>query len=588
MLQWLKQQWQSFRLQSVAYEWNRIGREHVAASEFELAVTAFSEALIAKPDLAVSYHNRGMVHFILGNTEASLNDLDRAINLDPNNSGIYAERGLVYHSHGDVKRALADFTAARKHNSASRDLKLLQQTVELIETDTEKPTTDDFAPWNGEIFLTWGIRYHYPDIPVASLKQLNHLVETYPWHALPYGLRAIKLHHEGDFHGATIDYGKAISQKHPDFVILHLLRGTAYLAQDKYTQAIDDFSAAIRFNYTRCAEVHFYRGYARLKNRNPMLAREDFTKVLELDKAIAPAYFLRGIAYRLSDFYDAALEDFEAAISLDSTDPQYFVEQAKVYFKISEPHAALSSISSAENVGLVLSTPERLLRIAIYSQLDNQQMKIHEYTELIREEPNNTKYLAARGWVYLDTGNTDDAMTDFNTVLRFNPLSPSAFYGIGTISYRHENYIEALNSYTTLLHLGLETAALYNNIGACFIRLGEYENALNALQNGIMLDPANNLLNSNLGVTYYLQKDYTQALGFYQKAHELAPDVFDSKAGLAVTHHALGNIDESLKLWRELVEKDERYMDVDWVAEEHDLLPPLVDEARKLIEKLEV
>jgi len=77
-----------------------------------------------------------------------------------------------------------------------------------------------------------------------------------------------------------------------------------------------------------------------------------------------------------------------------------------------------------------------------------------------------------------------------------------------------------------------------------------------------------------------------EALVDYQKSVTLAPDVQGAIAGLAITYHAMGNVDEALKLWEELIEKDQRYMDWEWLVEEHHWLPPLVDEARILIEKL--
>ena len=57
-------------------------------------------------------------------------------------------------------------------------------------------------------------------------------------------------------------------------------------------------------------------------------------------------------------------------------------------------------------------------------------------------------------------------------------------------------------------------------------------------------------------------------------------------AGLAITHHALGHIDESKRLWKSLIQQDPRYQDANWVGKALNWAAPLVEEARKLNARL--
>ncbi len=88
---------------------------------------------------------------------------------------------------------------------------------------------------------------------------------------------------------------------------------------------------------------------------------------------------------------------------------------------------------------------------------------------------------------------------------------------------------------------------------------------------------------NNRGEVYFALKQYDQALDDFKKANELMPGNKFALAGLAITHHAMGNVQEARRLWRVLIGMDEQYRDVEWVKTELNWADPLVEEARKLI-----
>jgi hypothetical protein len=57
-------------------------------------------------------------------------------------------------------------------------------------------------------------------------------------------------------------------------------------------------------------------------------------------------------------------------------------------------------------------------------------------------------------------------------------------------------------------------------------------------------------------------------------------------AGSAITHYMLGQAEPAKQRWQSLLEQDIRYKDADWVGQELNWAPPLIEATRKLIRDL--
>lgn len=76
---------------------------------------------------------------------------------------------------------------------------------------------------------------------------------------------------------------------------------------------------------------------------------------------------------------------------------------------------------------------------------------------------------------------------------------------------------------------------------------------------------------------------YERALADYEQATIMHPAYTISLAGKAITLHALGRVDEALRLWLPLVAQDDRFSDPMWVGKELLLPSRMIDEANRLI-----
>jgi tetratricopeptide (TPR) repeat protein len=108
-------------------------------------------------------------------------------------------------------------------------------------------------------------------------------------------------------------------------------RALAYQARQRYQEAIDDYSAALRVDAmsTRTRAIVLYnRGLAYQRLESQAMAIEDFTNALFLDPNFAEAFHGRANSLRLSRQYLFALADYEKALAHDPPAPHliYFGE----------------------------------------------------------------------------------------------------------------------------------------------------------------------------------------------------------------------------------------------------------------------
>src|SRR5262249_46404167 len=108
-------------------------------------------------------------------------------------------------------------------------------------------------------------------------------------------------------------------------------RALAYQARERYQEAIDDYSAALRVDAMsgRTRAILLYnRGLAYQRLNSQAMAVEDFTNTLFLDPGFSEAFLGRANALRLSRQYLFALADYEKALAHDPPAPHlvYFGE----------------------------------------------------------------------------------------------------------------------------------------------------------------------------------------------------------------------------------------------------------------------
>lgn len=281
-----------------AAEYLEQGRAYRDQGDYAQAIAAYDAALAVDPTSIDAYLARAALYHALGgeaDIAQSLADYSQAIALDPTSAAAYYLRGGVYqYALGDLERAIADYSTA---------IELHANRVEAYDARASAYAA------HGSI-----------DAAFADYEQALALDPNYT--VVYYNRAGVYYYWQGAGDLALDDLNRAI-EIDPVYVDAYLLRGQIHSDQGNYDQALDDFNTAINLApdyapsfYSRA--LLYYNAYA-----DPDSALADLNMALELDGNYTAAYLALGqIHDNLGDVV-AALENYEAYLSLagDSPDP---------------------------------------------------------------------------------------------------------------------------------------------------------------------------------------------------------------------------------------------------------------------------
>jgi len=144
-----------------------------------------------------------------------------------------------------------------------------------------------------------------------------------------------------------------------------------------------------------------------------------------------------------------------------------------------------------------------------------------------------------------------DSLTFNNYALAVNPRSWMALHNLGLWYLNNGQMEDAVAQYEKALALKPNSFKAYNNLGMIYDRLGEKEKAITSYQKALALKPNYALVCNNIAVIYKGLGRYDEAIAYYQRALALDPEFVEVYANLANLHRGLGNAQEAERRYRQ-------------------------------------
>lgn len=166
------------------------------------------------------------------------------------------------------------------------------------------------------------------------------------------------------------------------------------------------------------------------------------------------------------------------------------------------------------------------------------------YTALIDYDEENADALYLRGILYLEQGDGDSAMTDFENALKADKKNGAMYNKIGEQLKQSGLTEEAEKIWTRGLALKGETAAEYREKGYAYVLLGQYDSAKT------YLDKANELGDTEalfyLGKLYEAQENTAKAGEMYEAYIETHSDDTETLNALGCAKMETGDYEKAL------------------------------------------
>jgi protein O-mannosyl-transferase len=154
---------------------------------------------------------------------------------------------------------------------------------------------------------------------------------------------------------------------------------------------------------------------------------------------------------------------------------------------------------------------------------------ITQFQEVLRINPDCAAAHISLGNVFRQKGRVDEAITQFQEVLRINPDSTVAHLNLGLALVQTGRADEAITQFQEVLRINPDYAAAHINLGNVLRQKGRQDEAVAHLQKALQIEPANPAIQNNLA--WLLATCPQAALRNGHKAVELARQANELSGG---------------------------------------------------------
>lgn len=168
----------------------------------------------------------------------------------------------------------------------------------------------------------------------------------------------------------------------PEYIKAYELRARFYQDKKEYYLAREDYTRLIELNSKEADQYYLKRGLVFEAERQYDNAKNDLTKAIELNPNFRYAYNVRGLLLRDKlKKYDEAIGDFTKLIELEPYNTAYYVDRASIYEVANRMDLAIKDYSK-----LIELKPNRIWYISradLYEKNSQYDMAINDYTKAI-------------------------------------------------------------------------------------------------------------------------------------------------------------------------------------------------------------
>ena len=262
--------------------------------------------------------------------------------------------------------------------------------------------------------------------------------------------QGMQLLEQMDYNGA-IDSFEAATVYNEDEQLIYRGEGLAYMGLGDYEKAAECFLTSISYSAGKVTNLEFDTNYylasSYYKSGKYEDAQDIYSAIIGLHEKDTDAYYLRACTFLKEGNYDAAVQDFEKAFSLDSDNLELVTSAYE------EMQAAGFADEGKAYIQSFMDKSDKKLT-------DSQKGILYYYME---------DYANAR--IYLDGAlNGTDAKVSL--------MLGQTYEKLGDMNY-------AAVVYQTYLDANAPDAAIYNSLGNCLMKQQKYEDAFAAYEAGI-------------------------------------------------------------------------------------------------------
>jgi len=540
----------------------------VNQENYQQAIEQFTRALTLNPNHADAYVWRNYVYHCLNKYQQAIDDCNQAIRLNPNDSIAYNNRAFAYNSLKNYEQAIDDCNQAIRLNPNHVNA-YINRAFAQMELGEYQQAIDDcnqairLNPNAPNAYINRALAYNYLKNYEQAIDDCNQAIRLNPNHADAYINRAFAQMELGEYQQAIDDCKEAI-RLNPNHVNAHqhLTNAKNRLFEQQKVNAHQHLT-----NLTNAKkhlfEQYFNRGITLFNQEKYEQAIEQFTKALTLNPNhtdanswLSQAYVQQGDAHQALGNSNEAIENYQKSLDIVPTDDLRAKLDALQNQVTQSSQVSTNILTFEEFFGLdqIVENQENTAQvnkilwedipknIQLDAEIDNfskkQDFNPFEMEFLPQEipdillEPNELDIDASYDPFKIEVL-TDQAHEDIEI------LFEEADHEISTITLLQElqlakeklqarDYEAAIEKFNLVLNHNPDEFEAYYHRGIAYAEVGLYSNAIQDFNKTIALNKYNAEAYFQRGMIYKNTGDYKQAIRdfeftlFFKPNHSLA------------------------------------------------------------------
>lgn len=183
----------------------------------------------------------------------------------------------------------------------------------------------------------------------------------------------------------------------------------------------------------------------------------------------------------------------------------------------------------------------------------NDDAKIDEYKQVIKENPNRPGPYLLLGSAYAGRGDYHQAVSAYQRAIDIDPQSAEAHKKLGDAYCDMGLSQEAFSEYREALRLDPNYADAHFSFGLAYSLTGRSRDAVREYREALQIDPNYVVAHYNLGVSYRKLGRNREAIAEYREALRLDADYADAHLGLGVVYGNMGRNREAVEEFQKAV-----------------------------------
>lgn len=358
----------------------------------------------------------------------------------------------------------------------------------------------------------------------------------------------------------------------PEYWNAHYFKGKLFMMTYDYSSALPYLEIAVE-NNIQLNDLYLLRGIARFEERLEDRGLSDFEKLLNItslsneDRFKALFYYSKLLF--ISGDLDKSLQSSIEGLILKPNNIDLLEHRGNLYRLLNMARLAIKDLDKALSLGYD-NRDLYLYRGLSYIQLDRHtdaEIDLSKYLSLAQKSDLNRPQALLEFAIvkfYLDDKN--EALENFNEVIKLIPMEKSSYAYRGIIHYENESYQDAIDDFNIGIQSGLFPTEIYLYRGNSKFYLGLYESALKDINVYLSRNPKNeqNLYDVyiNRSIIFYTLGYYNDALKDINQSLEIKNDDGEAYVHRANINRYLDNIDDCMDDLNKALEFGETHVDI--------------------------